>query len=333
LIYHMLKTAGLSVSMVTSNGAWIHDKEYNLNFHVTNPGSFPLQRFLRLAVRKDLSKNKNFLVLEVTSHGIDQHRIWGIPFAYAVITNITHEHLDYHKTYQAYLKTKAKLLQKASVPIVNRDDMSYDYLMPLLTGKKVISYSLENNNADITLKTIPFSTKLLGDYNKRNILAAIAVVKQIGVSSDIIKNAITTFHAPLGRTDIIFNDGFSVMIDFAHTPNAFTQILSSVRPQVKGKIIHVFGSAGKRDKTKRPLMGKASSQFADVIILTAEDPRNESIQSICKDIASGFIGKPVVFVIEDRKKAIEKALSIAKENDMVLLTGKGHEKSINYGRG
>ncbi|MDZ4227660.1 MAG: cyanophycin synthetase [Candidatus Levybacteria bacterium] len=137
----------------------------------------------------------------------------------------------------------------------------------------------------------------------------------------------------MGRADIVYDKDFRVMIDFAHTPNAIDQILKSVRPIIKGRIIHVFGSAGLRDITKRPIMGEMSSKYSDVIVLTAEDPRKEPIEKIVNDIKSGILGKKNVLIIPDRKKAIFEAIKIAKKGDFVILTGKSHEKSMNYGKG
>ncbi len=331
LIYHILKFAGLPVSMISTTGAIIADKEYPLGFHVTTPSSFRLQQFIRKAVN---SSRSSYLVLEVTSHALDQKRIWGIPFAVGVITNVTSEHMDYHKTYDNYLQTKAKLLQKADIAILNKDDSSYEKLSKNLEGfrKKIMTYSLMHD-ADITKRSLPFTTKLVGKFNEYNILAAGSASLAVGVEKKVVSDAISTFIPPLGRGDIVYEKDFNVMIDFAHTPNAFEQLLTTLRSLVSGKIIHVFGTAGERDRVKRPVMGEISARFSDVIILTSEDPRGEEIEKIMDEIELGITGKKKAIRIPDRKEAIRKAISMAKKGDFVLLTGKAHEKSMNYGHG
>lgn len=336
LIYHILKEAGFSVSMISSIGATISGKVSDLGFHVTTPSSWALQKFLKKAVQ--------FLVLEVTSHALDQYRVWGIDFAVGVLTNVTNEHLDYHKTYENYVATKAKLLQMAKVAIVNKDDESYRILNSKYKienihrkYKKWVTYGLKNN-AEINLSVFPFKTKLIGEFNKYNILAAVSACKSLGLRDEDIRRAIESFSPPIGRGEIVYQNSFSVMIDFAHTPNAFEKILSAVRSTVKGRIIHVFGSAGERDRQKRPEMGRISSKYTDVIILTAEDPRSESVDKINAEIVKGIqnsksrIQNGTLLTVPNRQKAINAAIKMAKKGDLVLTTGKAHEKSMNYGR-
>lgn len=319
--------------MITSIGARVREKKYDTGYHVTTPGSFYLQRILRKAVS---SKNKYF-VLEVTSHAIDQYRIWGIPFKISLITNVTSEHLDYHKTYDNYFKTKEKLIRISEVAIVNQDDSSYNRLRESVTNKlkeNWISYGL-SNASDINPITFPVKeNNLIGEFNKYNILAAVSVCKSLGISDEKINKALKTFVMPVGRLDFVYEKDFKVMIDFAHTANAFQTVLSSIRPFVNGKIIHVFGSAGERDKLKRPLLGEISSNFSDIIILTSEDPRSEDANKIIEEIKSGIKNERVeVFKIPDRKEAIAAGIQMASKNDLVIITGKAQEKSMNYGKG
>ena len=356
IIYHILKESGKKVAMISTVGAAIGNKTYDVGFHVTTPSSFGLQKYIKQAM--DLG-NK-YLVLETTSHAIDQYRIFGIKFSMAVLTNITHEHLDYHKTYENYVKTKSKLLESAKIAIVNRDDESYQHFDSKfkiqnaklqLKNQKWVTYGMKEN-ADINPDNFPFKTNLIGKFNKYNCLAAIAVCRELGINDDSIRKAILSFKAPIGRQEIIYNKDYIVMIDFAHTPNAFEEILPEARKIAKKRLIHVFGSAGLRDATKRPLMGKASAEYSDIIVLTAEDPRTESVEDINKQILEGISNskflisnefsnpnlkiqknKKYVFKIPDRKKAIEFAISIAQKGDLVISTGKSHEKSMNYGKG
>jgi len=333
LIYHILKSSGAKVSMISSISAVIDGKSFETGSHVTTPASFSLQRFLR----KALNKKSEYFVLEVTSHAIDQNRITGIPIKVGVLTNVTNEHLDYHKTYDNYLKTKVKLLRKAKICVVNSDDSSYMFLSDVKSRKiqeNWITYGLSEssdyNEATFNIK----QNSLLGEFNKYNILASVAACKALGIEDEDIKKALKTFHMPIGRVDYVYQEDFSVMIDFAHTSNASEQILKAVRPIVKGSLIHVFGSAGERDVLKRPFLGEISSQYCDILILTAEDPRKEDVNTIIAEIEVGVKkGKSEVIRIPDRKEAIQAAIQMAKKDDLVLITGKSQEDSMNYGQG
>ena len=333
LIYHILKTSGAKVSMISSINAVIEGKTYDTEFHRTTPTSFSLQGFFR----KARNKKSEYFVLEVTSHAIDQHRIAGIPITVGVLTNVTNEHLDYHKTYDSYLKTKSKLLKKAKICIVNSDDSSYMFLADVKSQKAQenwITYGL-SESSDYNPKTFDIrKARLVGDFNKFNLLGAVAAAKSLGIEDEVIQKALSTFHMPIGRVDYVYQEDFSIMIDFAHTSNASEQILKAVRPTVKGSLIHVFGSAGERDVLKRPFLGEISSEYCDIIILTAEDPRTEDVNKIIAEIEVGIKkDKCEVIRIPDRKEAIQAAIQMAKKDDLVLITGKSQEGSMNYGQG
>lgn len=328
LIYHILETAGHKVSMVSSISAVVDGRIYDTGFHVTTPTPYALQKFLRKA-RKAKSE---FFVLEVTSHAIDQNRIFGIPFEVGVLTNITNEHLDYHKTYDNYLKTKLSLLKKSKISIVNSDDSSYTLLSEARSKKPQenwITYGL-SESSDYNPKTFDIKqARLVGDFNKYNVLAAVSAAKSLGIKDEVIKKALGSFHIPVGRVDYVYQKDFSIMIDFAHTPNAFEKILSTVRPITKGKIIHVFGSAGERDILKRPFLGEISSQYCDILVLTAEDSRSEDVNKIIAEIEVGIKKEQAeVIRIPDRHEAIEAAIQMAKKDDLVLITGKAQEGSM-----
>ncbi len=400
LIYHILNSSGRNASMISSVGAIIGGKQYDVGFHVTTPSPWSLQKFIKEAItdsplplndssrpggdtqpfdenaslstvswqsnngstrtmkrsfRVKVRPENNYLVLETTSHALDQYRVWGIKYDIGVLTNITHEHLDYHKTYDEYARTKVKLLKMARVAVVNRDDKSFSLISNIKNQiTNIVTYGMRKN-ADVNPKKFPFKTQLIGKFNIYNSLAAIVACRELGVSDSDIRSALNTFKPPIGREEIVYKNNFTVMIDFAHTPNAFEEILSSIRPSIKGRLIHVFGSAGLRDNTKRPIMGKISSMYSDIIILTAEDPRTESVEKINSEIESGILNskfeirnskqfsksefskiqnyKKYVFEIPDRKKAIEFAIKMARKGDFVITTGKSHEKSMNYGHG
>jgi len=320
LIAHILKTAGKKVSFVSSVYASIGGKESDIGFHVTTPSSFSLQKLLKLSA----DNRDKYFVLETTSHAIDQNRIWGINYEVGVITNITHEHLDYHKTYEEYIKTKLKLLKIAKVGIVNKDDDSYRYIK-----------DQKFNIKDAYQKSkIVDKVPNLTDYNQYNFSAAYSVCKYLGLTDKQILEAMKTFQLPKGRLDLAYDKDFKVIIDFAHTPNGFLQLLPAIRKlylKKGGRLIHVFGSAGLRDLTKRPLMGEASAKFSDAIFITEEDYRTEDFKKICEQIASGIKNKNYQ-IIPNRLEAINQAIKIAKVDDIVVLTGKGHEKSLCRGK-
>src|SRR3989344_3729942 len=340
LIHYILKSSGLNSSMISSIGAEINGKKYPLPFHVTTLPPFALQKFIKKAAG---TKTKNYLVLEVTSHSLDQFRVFGISFEIGVITNVTREHLDYHKTYENYVKAKIKLLEMSKIAVLNEDDESFTIiekeLDKIISKKpKIITYG-SKKSSDINPIDFKYKSKLVGQFNRYNILAGIAVCVNLGIKKEKIIDAVGAFNSPLGRQDVVYDNNFIVMIDFAHTPNSFKEILSFLRKKVKGRIIHVFGAAGQRDALKRPEMGKISSEYSDIAIVTAEDPRSENIEKITDEVISGIknsrdrIKNNTLLRISDRQKAITEAIKMAKKDDAVLLTGKSHEKSMNYGKG
>lgn len=341
LIYHLLKSARKKVSMVSTVYAKIGEEEFDTGLHTTTPDCFKLQRFLKQAV----DNRDEFFVLEVTSHGLDQNRVFGLRFFIGVLTNITHEHLDYHRTYQNYLLTKAKLLLNSETAVINADDSSFKSLSQILENKKIsmVTYGLGKGD--------DFSFDLGKDltlFNKYNYLAAYTVGRLVGLSEKEIKRAIKTFKLPPGRLELVYNKGFKVIIDFAHTPYAIKEVLKAIKEKYlnKGRLIHVFGSAGLRDSSKRPLMGEASGQYSDLVILTEEDYRTEDPVVIAEQIAEGLkkqgfnkdsFQQPVkrnhlYTIIVNRKEAIRKAVSIAKKGDVIVFTGKAHEKSLCRGK-
>jgi UDP-N-acetylmuramoyl-L-alanyl-D-glutamate--2,6-diaminopimelate ligase len=330
MIYQILKAAGKKVSMVSTINAEIAGKSYDTGFHVTNPDPLMLQKFIQMAKKA----GDEFLVLEVTSHGLDQYRAWGVKFDIGVITNITHEHLDYHKSWENYFKAKAKLIENVRVAVLNRAEKHFDRLKSLTSGN-VVSFGL-TKQADFYPVKFPFKLLLPGEYNILNALAASAVAVQIGIDTQIIRQTLENFSSLEGRMNEIENKrGIKIVVDFAHTPNALKEALQALKPKNKTRLISVFGSAGARDVEKRGLMGEISAQYADITVITAEDPRGE-LEKINSQIlegaqkAKGVLGKNV-FIEGDRQKAIEMAINrLAKPGDTVGIFGKGHEKSMNY---
>lgn len=325
LIYQILKSSGKKTALISTVSAKIGDKEYDTGFHVSTPDGWHLQSYLKKAKRAGCTH----LVLEVTSHGLDQNRVFGIPFDVSVITNISREHLDYHKTMENYMKAKAKLLKLSKIAILNKDDQSYSFLKKEVQNKKMVTYGL-SDSAEINPKSFSFTTHLPGLFNQYNCLAAVAVTHMLDISDQDIRVAITNFELPEGRMQTVYKKDFSIIVDFAHTPNALLGLLKALRKETKGQLIHVFGSAGERDQGKRPMMGEASATYSDQIILTAEDPRFENVEDIIKDIKQGIKSSAKVHEFIDRQEAIAYAVSLAKKDDIVVITGKGHEKTMNF---
>lgn len=361
MIYHILKSVNKKVSMVSTINAVIAGEAYDTGFHVSSPDPFTVQKF----ARKAADYGDEFLVLEVTSHALDQYRFWGINFKVGVITNITHDHLDYHKTWENYFRTKAKLIRNARFAILNQEENHFSELSKKTKGK-IISFG-SSEKADFNPKTFPLKLKMIGDYNVFNGLAAAACCSVLNIPSITIRSSLENFFNLKGRMEEIKNNrGIKIIIDFAATPNGLEQALKTLRKQTKGRLISVFGSAGQRDIAKRSLMAEISARLADITVITAEDPRGEW-DIIEKQMREGakkgaqkishaeFISaspekakkilkpasrqggqvqddkKSVFFVIYNRKEAVDFTIhTLAKKGDLIGFFGKGHEKSMNY---
>lgn len=326
MVYQILKNAGKKASMVSTVNAVIAGKNYDTGFHVTSPDPFTIQKFASQALK---SKDE-YLILEVTSHALDQFRFWGIIFKVGIITNITHEHLDYHKTFDNYLNSKLKLLKDVKFAIVNQN--LKDKIKQAIKGR-IITFGMKKgdfNQADVNLKL-----KIVGDYNIENALASLACGFVLDINKKIARNTLEEFIGVKGRMEEVRNKkGIKIIVDFAHTPNALLQALQALREVTQGRLIAVFGAAGKRDIGKRKLMGKISAQKANITIVTAEDPRgelNEIIQQIKEGAyESGAKDGINLFIVKDRQEAINFAInSLAKKGDTVGIFGKGHEVSMN----
>ena len=338
LIGEILLRWGKKTALVSTIAARIGQKEIDTGFHVTSPEAWQIQKLLREIANQDFE----YVILEATSHGLVQSRFFGCRFQTGVITNVSNEHLDYHRTYLNYLKAKAKLFDSVKVAVLNRDDQSFAFLKKKLTKKKrkIVTYALKNK-ADFTPQKFPFKTPLLGDYNQYNCLAAIAATSLLGAPKEVIKKALANFSGIKGRLEEIKNKfGFRAFIDFASTTNSLKNVLIALKKNLlpQGRLIVVFGSAGLRDVQKRAAMGEVSAEYADLIVLTAEDPRTEDVNQIIEEIAQGALVKgaqenKTLFRIPDRSEAIKFAIQkLAKKGDIVVACGKGHEKSMCYGK-
>jgi len=361
LIHHILQHANLKAGLITSINAIIGEHIYETGFHTTTPDAISIQKYLNEMV----SAGCEYAVIETSSHGLAQYRVEACEYDVAVLTNITSEHLDYHKSQEEYIKAKARLFTMlaqsykkeniSKISILNKDDANYEEFIQFLADRH-LSYGLKSSadfraenieNKQGKLSFVVHSPKgefkiespLLGNYNVHNILAACAVAYSQHIPTNAYAEAITTLDHIKGRMELIpYEKGaFKVIIDFAHTAYALEQALKTTRTFTPNKIHVVFGSAGLRDIKKRKQMGIVASKFADKIYITAEDPRTEDVNAIIDEIAQGCLeqerdeGKDF-FRIPDRKQAIETAIMNADDGDTVLCCGKAHETTMCYGR-
>ena len=331
MLYHVLKTAGKKVGLLSTVGAYIGNKSIDTGFHITSPQPSDLQAFMAELVKKKYQ----YLVLELTSHGSYQYRDWGITPLFSGITNVSHEHLDYHITYEEYLAAKAAILRKAQTAVVNQDDISYNLLQKQLRSTNLVTYSEENSLPRIVQQAI--KQRFPENYNRMNARLVYALSKLIGISDEDYVKALQTFESIPGRMQKIPNRRrLNIIVDFAHTPQGVKSVLRSLKEQIKqqktgGRLIAVLGAAGLRDYKKRPIMGGIASKYADLAIFTAEDPRTEDVWSIIRQMKEGISDTHSSIVsIAQRGEAIAFALETAKANDTICVLGKGHEKSMNY---
>lgn len=339
-LHHLLEKSGFKVALISTVTAKLGKKEIDTGFHVTAPDHFALQQL----VKKIAHKGYEYLILEVTSHGLAQHRFWGIKFYGGIVTNITQDHLDYHGSWLQYLAAKAKMFSQTRFAVLNKEDKSYRFLLSQVKGK-VITYGL--TQGDFNLNSLPFSLPVEGDFNKLNLMAALTAANFLGIELEEIRRALQTLPKIRGRLEFIQENPFAVVVDFAHTPNALQQALLALRKRVAeaGRLIAVFGCAGERDKGRRK-MGKVSAESADITIITAEDPRTEGTGKISADIARWARkgkakeiritqlyrrAKKVFVRIDDRGEALTWAIGTAQKGDVVGIFGKGHERSICFG--
>ncbi|OGE64193.1 hypothetical protein A3I48_03295 [Candidatus Daviesbacteria bacterium RIFCSPLOWO2_02_FULL_36_7] len=328
MIYQILKEAGKKVSMISTINAIIAGKDYDTGFHVTSPGSDSLQKFAKMAE----NNGDEYLVLEVTSHSLDQYRFWGVRFDIGVITNITHEHLDYHKTFQNYLKIKFELLKDVKSVVVNRNLKKY-IESNKISSKEILTFGI--SSGDFNQERIKLNLKIPGDYNIENALCALAVAFSLGIDRKIAQKVLESFTGIKGRMEEVGNNkGLKIIIDFAHTPNGLEQALKTLRLQTQSRLISLIGCEGYRDEGKRALMGEIAKKLSDFVIVTAVDPRGQ-LDTINKQIEQGAKKAGAkqdrnLFIIDDRKEAINFAInSLAKRGDTVGIFGKGHEASMN----
>jgi len=363
LIYKTLKNAGLNAGVITTIGAKFgNDQEIDTGLHMTSPDPYLIQQILSQMVKSGVTH----VVCEVTAHALDQHRFYGCYFQVALITNTSHEHLDYFINMENYIQAKNKIFKQAKISILNKDDPSFEFLSS--KNPQALTYSIEKKsnfqakNVKPNQKGVNFSvngqkitTDTIYHYQIYNILASLAAISELNIDTKYLIQTVINFPATKGRHEEIPNDlGINAIVDFAHTPNAIKNTLSSLRQVNQGKIIVIFGATGGRDQSKRPEMGLVTSQLADIAIITADDTRNEDISDINQQIISGISKnallietnditqikkiikdnpkKFIYFNLPNRQDAFNLAVKLAKDKDTIIAMGKGHETSILLGK-
>lgn len=338
LIKKILEYSGHKTGLIGTISNFIGGNEVPAAY--TTPESYEFFSLLRQMA----DVGAEYVVSEVSSHALDQHRTEGCIFESSAFTNLTQDHLDYHITMDNYAEAKSKLFAVSKVSVVNIDDPASEKMLEAAEGK-VITYSAESDDADITAKNIMLkpsgasyelvaygdiiriSTSMPGMFNVYNSLAAAVVAYSLGIPMDTIKEALASCSGVKGRLEVVPTDtDYTVIIDYAHTPDGLINILNAVRGFCEGRIICVFGCGGDRDKTKRPKMGDAVASLADYAFVTSDNPRTEDPEAIIADIMEGIPDDGIPYrVITDRTEAIRAALNEAQKDDIVLLAGKGHE--------
>lgn len=364
LIWKMLNAAGHKTGLMTTV-AWGVDMLEKQIEHMTTVDA----RTLNFRMKKIADAGAEFLVLEVTSHALAQHRTFGVPIEIAVMTNVTHEHLDYHKTFENYRDAKRRLFKMAKYGVVNEDDKSWAYFAKdvkeyityginsgILRAKDVklgaqgVEYSVDGEasvgdkhaaedkhvggDKNASGDMLRIKTKIPGEFTVYNSLAAVAVGLKLGLNKEQISQGILALDSVEGRMNRVdLGQNFEVIVDYAHTPDAFLKVYESVVPGKKGRIISLFGGAGRRDESTRGERGEIAARNSDIVIVTEDDSRDENPAEIAEEFVkgaeqTGFLRGKNLLVELNREKAIQMAVDLAKKDDIVLILGKGHEKTI-----
>ena len=349
LAVELLRAGGRRPGLIGTVAADIGDERLPNEDRNTTPESLELQELLARMVEA----GNESVVMEATSHGLALERTRNCRFDVGVVTSVTSEHLEFHGSLEAYRRAKARLVEEAPLAILNTDDEAYAFFRERARDR-VLTYGID---ADADLRATELvadaagsrftlvapdwsgevTTPMPGRFNVSNALAALAIAHVEGVAWPVAVDALARTAGVPGRMERVdAGQPFAVVVDYAHTADSLGKVLRMLRPVTRGRLIAVFGSAGERDPTKRPAMGRVSAELADVTVVTDEDPRLEDPRAINEAIADGARGAGAVdgeslLVIDDRREAIARAMAMAREGDVVLLAGKGHETSIFYG--
>jgi UDP-N-acetylmuramoyl-L-alanyl-D-glutamate--2,6-diaminopimelate ligase len=344
-INEVLKEAGLKTAMFSTAVIEVAGERKINDLNATVATTERMQQFFRDAKRAKV----DYVVLEVTSHSLEQHKLSTVPIEVAVMTNLTQDHLDYHKTMERYAAAKGKLFENNPKFIVlNRDDDWFDFFNQFQAGSQKITYG-EHKDAEARIDRyklckkgseatividhqtkLDLATALPGKFNIYNMTAAAATMYLLGIKLKDIVEGIANLEGVPGRFERVVDDkGYDVIVDYAHTPDALEKLLDAAKSITRNRVILVFGATGDRDKGKRPIMGEIAAKYADRVILTDDESYNEDPQAIRNQVREGIEragGKVRMNEIGDRREAIAKALSIAMKGDTVLITGMGHEQ-------
>lgn len=342
LLYQALNLSGSKTAYIGTLGYFIEKKERSL-FNTT-PDILEIYNMIVTAY----SRGCKNIIIEISSEGIAHRRVEGIKYDWAIFSNLTQDHLNYHKTMENYALAKQKIfksLKSKHRAIINTDDQYVNYFLLKENNNitygynnadyQIIDFIFNNTGMEITYKyeneTRTFKTSLLGSYNVYNLISVVAVLKESGLTYEKIEEIIPKLLPPSGRMERISYKINNIIIDFAHSPDSLIKFLEVIKDMVKGKIYVVFGCAGERDKTKRPIMFDIVTRECDFVIITNEDPRSEDPNDIAADMIKGST-KTNYEVIHDRKRAIIKGIELLDKDDTLLILGKGHEETITIGK-
>jgi UDP-N-acetylmuramoyl-L-alanyl-D-glutamate--2,6-diaminopimelate ligase len=339
MIKDILEANNKKVGLIGTIANYIGNEK--INTERTTPESLELQELFFNMVNRGVE----YCIMEVSSHSLELDRVYGVKFEIGIFTNLTRDHLDFHKTFENYYKAKFKLFERCRIKVINIDDNYGKQVINDLNdlkADKVYSFSVKDHSKfkafdeEMGSRNIKFKLNLEkgeqfilnipGEYNIYNSLGAIVACFKLGIPVEVIKNGIEKVVVP-GRCERVANEynlPYEIIIDYAHTPDGLDNILKTAKAFTRGKLISLFGCGGDRDKVKRPQMGKISIDLADITIITSDNPRSEEPMDIIKDIEAGLNNDKYI-VIENRKEAIKKAINIANEGDVIVIAGKGHE--------
>ena len=338
LLKHLLeKVLGAKVGIIGTMENRIGDEVFPTER--TTPESFELQELFA----KMRDAGCTHVVMEVSSHALTLERIGGVYFDVAAFTNLTEDHLDFHKTMEAYCDAKAELFRRCGRAVLNRDDAWHDRIAAgstcdVLTTSRMPSAGLYARDVELRADGVSFTAvcrgsrahvdlPIPGGFTVYNALTVLGIALQLEIALEDAAAALATAQGVKGRVEVVPTPGkpYTVLIDYAHTPDGLENVLTSVRGFCKGRLIAVFGCGGDRDPVKRPIMGRIGAELADIAVITSDNPRSESPMAIIEDILKGISNRENCVVVENRMEAICYAMDIAKKDDIIVLAGKGHE--------
>lgn len=337
LIKQILENAGKKVGLIGTVQNMVGDDIYPAKY--TTPDPYELQKLFKLMA----DAGCEYCVMEVSSQALAQGRVSGLNFYIGVFTNLTQDHLDYHKTWGNYFNSKRILFENSEIAVTNADD-DYGFEIVKNLPCKVVSYAVETNDADYCAKNVKFkangveyelvsdsigrvSCPIPGRFSVYNSLCAASVALTLGIGFNDVLSAISKSIGVKGRIEVVpTNTDYTIIIDYAHSPDGLENIISSLREIAQGRVVTLFGCGGDRDRTKRPKMGKIAAELSDFCIVTSDNPRSENPSDIINDILEGMKGISTPYVVvENRREAIRWATENAQKGDIILLAGKGHE--------